>query len=211
MAKIIVLPCIECGKETTLQGKQLYMARNGKVYCSQECSDKRKARISSATMADTNRKYASERMTRKNPMKNPIAKEKMISAARVRGWPETSQRGGNGKSIPLPQQLLACALGWPTEVVIKTNARKLGFPPCYKVDIANETLKIAIEIDGKSHAMLVKQGQDQKKTSFLESLGWIVLRFSNAQIKTSLAQCVQTVLSTISKLKDSTPTPPMES
>jgi len=107
--------------------------------------------------------------------------------------------------------LLAKALGWQVEVVIPTHRRRgSGFPACYKVDIGNQELRIAIEIDGHSHGALIRKQQDRKKEAFLRSVGWTVLRFSNGEVTTGLPDCVAMVMSTISKSMTYTPTSPME-
>jgi len=87
--------------------------------------------------------------------------------------------------LPLPQLALLHALGdgWVAEYAIKTNAghRNGTYPNCYKADIANPEMMIAIELDGGSHSSLERQGQDQKKVIFLVGLGWSVYRVSNAK------------------------------
>jgi very-short-patch-repair endonuclease len=101
------------------------------------------------------------------------------------------------------------ALGWPVEVKVLTKARANGrhdLPNCYKLDIANEELKIAVEVDGASHRTLAGQEQDARKTAFLESQGWTVLRFWNSQVMKNLNECAQTVTSTTLKLKAITTT-----
>lgn len=54
-------------------------------------------------------------------------------------------------------------------------------PKNIKLDIANPNLKIAIEIDGNSHAMIRKRKADKKKVEFLLRKGWSVLHLSNAK------------------------------
>ena len=85
--------------------------------------------------------------------------------------------------LPIPQLALLHALGdgWEAELAIKTHAGHLNgvYPNCYKVDIGNSELMIAIEIDGGSHSSLERKTQDEKKHSFLKALGWSVYRVSN--------------------------------
>jgi hypothetical protein len=138
-------------------------------------------------------------MIANNPMHKPGVREKVKTSLRAMGWKPPS-RGGNGHGPTVPQLLLASTLGWPMEVAIPTKVRRKGtYPTCYKVDIANVKLKVAIEVDGNSHCLLTRKAQDQKKDAFLAGLGWRVLRFSNKQVTEHLAECVQTVMSTISK------------
>lgn len=92
--------------------------------------------------------------------------------------------GGNGRPMPLPQQLLLDELGddWIPEFVVKTGPdRPHGAPYHYKIDIANPACKIAIEIDGESHRAKDRQDQDARKDSFLASKGWTIHRFSNKE------------------------------
>lgn len=202
--------CLWCGTEFAITSRNSYMLKTGRPYCGKACSSAYRSQQSSIRMAETNRKYASARMRERNPMRDPVAKEKMRTKMRALGF--TGLRGGNGQATP-QQEALAGALGWPMEVAIPTNARATGldYPTAYKVDVGNTTLRVAIEVDGKGHKLKEKQAEDAKKTAFLESQGWLVLRFWNWEVDASLAQCVQTVLSTISKLPARTPTRPMVS
>jgi very-short-patch-repair endonuclease len=74
-------------------------------------------------------------------------------------------------------------------------------PNCYKIDMADTGLKLAIEVDGGSHGSLIVQERDRRKDALLVGSGWTVLRFSNQQVMERLEECVQMVTSTISKLK----------
>ena len=96
------------------------------------------------------------------------------------------------------------------ELAIPTRKpRGSGYPTCYKVDIGNETLRVAIEVDGQSHYS--RRSLDAKKDKLLRGLGWTVLRFSNKQVTERLAECVLMVTSTISKSHQLTSTAPMDS
>jgi hypothetical protein len=190
--KKVLRSCTICGKEVLLQGQAgLEKARKENFYCSKECTSK----AFSKTMAETNRKYASERMKRNNPMHNPETRAKVSTTLRAMGW-KPSVRGGNGE-LTIPQTLLACALGWDTEVAVTTHLRDCGYPSCYKLDVANKDLKIGIEIDGFSHQSLERKELDKKKEECLHLLGWRVLRFWNEEVLQDLSSCVQKVLSTI--------------
>jgi very-short-patch-repair endonuclease len=106
--------------------------------------------------------------------------------------------------LTVPQQNLMLALADLCDVYaeypIPTKmARDTGYPTCYKVDIAIPEKMVAIEIDGNSHCAIERQQQDLKKEQFLNGLGWTVLRFKNKQVMEHLEDCVQTVMSTISK------------
>jgi len=159
-------------------------------------------------MAERNRNEGPQRMRENNPVWRPEVRAKISNTLRaMRHHPPL--RGGNGRPLPIPQQRLAAALGWPTEYVVATRApRDQGLPTNYKIDIANPQLMIAVEVDGNSHVPLARRQQDRKKEAFLASRGWKVLRFSNEAVMQDLNACVQTVMSTISKSQASTRTPP---
>lgn len=212
--KVVTASCCQCGlpvecsnrKEETF--KRLSSARAGTVYCSQSCRTERRRRIASETMARTNRLHASERMRLRNPMARPEIREKQKTTLRAMGW-RPPVHGGNGRGPTAPQLLLASALGWKMEVIVTTGG---GYRPThYKLDVANETLKVAVEVDGQSHRCLKVQAADRRKDDFLGRCGWKVLRFSNRQVTEHLAECVAAVLSSISKLKEITTTSQKES
>ena len=205
--KKTLLSCVECGTPVLCQGcAGLAQARRGRAYCSNQCKKEYLSRLSAATMAKTNRKYASERMRKNNPMKRPEVRAKVSRRLKEIGWRPLVQ-GGNGRGPTAAQKRLGDALRWPLEIAIPTKKRRgTEYPTCYKVDIANPILRIAIDVDGRSHCPLKRQKQDQKKDNFLRGLGWTVLRFRNNQVMEDLAGCVQTVMSTILRLQKTTTT-----
>jgi hypothetical protein len=146
-------------------------------------------------------------MKEKNPMWMTGAKEKMLTSLKEIGH-KPKKQGGNGREMPEPQKKLASYLGWDTEVVVLTGSCRalMNLPNCYKVDVANKELMIAIEIDGPSHYSLKVRQADAKKQAFLEKQGWTVLRFTNKEILLNFQECAQTITSTISKLKKTTHT-----
>lgn len=79
--------------------------------------------------------------------------------------------------------------------------REDGYPTCYKLDLANATCMVGVEIDGFSHSSLKQKALDRKKTQVLSDIGWTVLRFTNLEVTHSLASVVEKILShcTISK------------
>lgn len=159
------------------------------------------------TMASTNRRYASGRMTERNPMHRPETRAKVQAALKAMGH-RPVVRGGNGQGPSEPQRLLAALLGWPMEVVVRTGAKRGdGWPFHYKLDIANPAAMVAVEVDGGSHQSIDRQSQDRRKEAFLVGRGWTVLRFSNRAVMADTAGCARTVLSTTSKLLGPTPTP----
>ena len=170
--------------------------RTGRVYCSKSCGSAYKSLVSSETMANTNHKYASARMKANNPMSKPASRAKMKSSLSGR---VPSVRRGNGCGPTQPEQILANALGWETNVIVSTGERELGgYPSHYKLDVANQDKKVCIEIDGRSHRALSRQQQDEKKSIYLQNHGWMVLRFSNQEILENLDHCLVEILAKMS-------------
>ena len=197
------LTCLICGK--TVEGPRkrlLEYIRKGRAFCSPVCSREYCRQKSSEVMSRTNRKYASLRMKANNPMAIPLIVEKMKTTKRANGTLNVMacERGGNGR-VSATQQLLALALGWQMEYAVSLGGRFAGYPTCYKVNIANPVLKIAIEVDGASHHGSKAKERDAKKNCKLNQLGWTVLRFTNRQVNEDLLNCVEKVLYTTSKLK----------
>lgn len=134
---------------------------------------------------------ASER----NPFHSAEVRQRGIDVHRQRGYAELN--GGNGRGRTVPQRVLAAALGWPTEYVVRTGADYQ--PHHYKIDIAQPELWIAIEVDGASHKAIAVQAADRRKDEFLRASGWEVLRFTNEQVMRELESVLQAVASTTSK------------
>jgi hypothetical protein len=140
-------------------------------------------------------------MKDKNPMWMPGVKEKMKESSKGRTY--FSARGGNGQ-ITKPQIVLHEATGLKMEYPVITSSVKALFPDvphAYKVDLADAETKLAVEVDGESHNNPRQKSLDAKKTEVLNSLGWTVLRFTNEEVDSNLNACVQTITSTILKLK----------
>lgn len=117
-----------------------------------------------------------------NGMFDPAVRKKVSKALKTMGH-KPSCRGGNGQ-LTLPQQTLVAILGegWkPEYVVVTPRPRPKGMPRNYKIDVARPALKIAIEIDGRSHVHFRNRAADKMQTSFLLSRGWSVLHMSNAK------------------------------
>lgn len=197
--------CAKCGVAFLTKTKeQRAKVRTGKrVFCSVECTRQVVAVEASTRMATTNRKYASARMKA-----NPISRRPEVRAkisATLKGRAPTVQ-GGNGRETPEPVKMLAAVLGdeWEVEANVVTGmGRHSGYPSVYKIDLADPERQIAIEVDGGSHGPLERKALDAKKTEFLQSLGWTVLRFTNVEVLADTAKCAETVTSTTSKLRAS--------
>ncbi len=202
-------PCLECGTLVRIDTMRLRAKFGaGRVFCCPEHMNESVRKMKSANMAKIARKYSSARMLANNPMKDPEVRRKMSDTLRAIGHRPPVQ-GGNGRGLTEPQQAMLSLLGncATAEYVVKTGMGKTsGYPQHYKIDIAIPEALIAIEIDGGSHNALAVRLKDDKKTALLNGFGWTVLRFWNQEVMDDLEGCVQTVLSTISRLKDTTPT-----
>jgi hypothetical protein len=174
--------CIICGVEVTK-----------KLCGSRDC----RSEFSRRTIQNTFKKHGEITQFRKtNGMHDPATREKVSTKLRAMQWKPTVQ-GGNGKPPPIQQVAMAAALGWKMEVAVPTKMGRGIYPTCYKLDVGNSALKIGVEIDGNSHFSTERKAQDKKKTEFLESIGWKVLRFTNKEVEADLNRCVQAVLSII--------------
>ncbi len=65
----------------------------------------------------------------------------------------------------------------------------------YIVDFASIEAKLIIELDGGQHADQV--AHDEKRTAYLESLGYRVLRFWNNDLTENIDGCLETILAAL--------------
>lgn len=197
--------CTECGTSVILTEKSKIdsFRSRGRTYCTTTCRDTWVNRRRSVTMAETNRKHASERMRRNNPMARPEVRAKMSQSLKAMGHKPRVQ-GGNGRPLPEPQVRLAEFLGWPTEFTVIPHDGEM--PYHYKADIVHPTMKVCVEVDGGSHFSRARQASDRRRDERLRSLGWLVFRFSNRDAMERTEECARTVLSTTSKWTPRIPT-----
>lgn len=111
-----------------------------------------------------------------NCMRNPETRAKLSATLRRIGH-QPKERGGNGRGPTKAEAHLLALLGpeWKYNFCVKLNGRP------YKIDVAHPEKKIAIEADGSSHAGPVARERDLRKQTWLEALGWKVLRLKNAE------------------------------
>ena len=216
--------CLQCGKVFYLT--PMGQSSAGQKFCSKKC-----AAIHRFCGTETGREYATrmrrggnvwrgkknpfaaERMRKNNPMSDPKIRERATMKLKGRTF---LSRGGNG-TLTKQQVNLCQALGLPEsamEYVIPTAKARNHFqslPTSYKVDIGIPEVKLAIEVDGNTHKTKKWKFLDRRKTAVLNFLGWTVLRFWNKEVDQDLERCVQTVMSTISRLRETTTTSLTES
>lgn len=142
---------------------------------------KRKAGIRKAWAdgrCENTRTATKSRMLENNPMHCNATRAKVSNTLREKGH-APRVRGGNGRPLPRAHKMLAEILGWPVEWTVATGK---GRGHHYSIDIANPSIKVAVEVDGKSHKALLRKKTDSEKDEYLRSQGWLVLRVSNEQV-----------------------------
>lgn len=194
--------------------------RKASRFCSRSCkskwfhqNDPKFRTIAQANMAqirsrpDVQKKIRQHLASPSNPFRNPKNQRKANEAVRLKtGF--SMLNGGNGRGPTVPQKALAELLGWPTEVCVRTNQKRgSGYPTCYKIDIANPSLMIGIEVDGEGHKGTKAKARDAKKQAFLESRGWLLLRFWNHEVIRDVQSAADSVKSSISRRKQKTTSP----
>ena len=122
-----------------------------------------------------------------NPFKTDdgAIRAKSLSTRRAQGF--SYLQGGNGHGLTEPQQKLWSALGddWTPEYICHTGNptrgqnRTPGIPPYYKIDLAHESRKIAVELDGEGHLSRTTRERDERKTAWLLAHGWTAIRVRN--------------------------------
>jgi len=124
---------------------------------------------------------------------NPMLKPENVAKMRSKMLGRTFlARGGNSK-LTHQQIIVASRMGLPTEVAISTRLVREQFeslPPCYKVDVASLSHRLAIEIDGKTHRLKKWKFLDRRKTAVLNALGWTVMRFWNHEVDENLDRVI---------------------
>lgn len=133
-----------------------------------------------------------------NPLLDPEVRARSHATSAAKGWPTLT--GGNGQ-VTEPQRMLAEALGWVVEFSIPTGHAP-PYPKAYKVDLAEPSLQIAIEVDGQSHRSAKVKATDARQDALLTGMGWTVLRFWNREVTEDLASVlgrVQAVVSSTSR------------
>ena len=106
------------------------------------------------------------------------------NADRTRGRIPRKWKGGNGRSMPEAQkrmlEILSDMAVAELPIVTTTAQRERGLPHALKPDVAIPSLKLAVELDGKSHKAAKVREADKRKNIALVELGWSVLRLSNS-------------------------------
>lgn len=125
----------------------------------------------------------SRRFAAIKPMTMPGMRARVSATLRRMGH-RPPWTGGKGRRLTTPQRLLWTALGpaWEAEYAVGVKPRRPDMPSCYFIDLACPERKIAIEVDGATHCTQAVKDADARKTAYLQSFGWTVLRFWNKEI-----------------------------
>ncbi|KQS05124.1 hypothetical protein ASG11_02790 [Sphingomonas sp. Leaf357] len=78
----------------------------------------------------------------------------------------------------------------------------------YIIDLACRRVKLAVEFDGSQHA---DSEYDLKRTVWLESLGWTVLRFWNSDVMANPDGVAEAIIAEVGKLVGPTHPQPLPS
>jgi len=125
-----------------------------------------------------------------NPMSDPQVYARVVGAIRAK------------RLCPMPhyesgptacEQMLddALGIGWQTNIVVRTGRRRgSGHKAAYRIDVACATVKIGVEVDGRSHGSPARRADDAKKTSVLEGMGWRIVRVTNQRVRDDLESVV---------------------
>ena len=155
--------------------------------------------IQKETLAKTSEKYKISSMG-KNILKETISNNNKLGKTgnmegKYYGGNLAKNRGGNGKGLTEPQQILLGALGdgWFPEYKVKSTKEQrlqLNASNVYKIDIANPELKIAVELD---RSLKTASAVYYKKDKVLTELGWKVYHYQNHYVVNNLDEIVESL------------------
>jgi very-short-patch-repair endonuclease len=91
------------------------------------------------------------------------------------------------------------------QVEIEGHFRRQAPVGPYFADFAHHQYRLIVELDGEQHGHAQGLAHDAKRTAYLESVGYRVLRFWNHEIRQNLHGVVETILHAVNS------TPPTSS
>src|SRR5262249_37596571 len=110
--------------------------------------------------------------------------------------------------------LLERLQGWEPEFPVGVRPWKPRWTKCYRIDLAEPNLMLAVEVDGHSHRCPEQKKRHRRKRLYLRCKGWTVLRFSNERMRQNVegvvAEIAEVSRSLTSKQEPPT-TSPMDS
>lgn len=189
---------------------QLTAHQRRKAFCNKACSARWRVRFEPGWTAKC---VASMQAVSRVGQRRTCEQKARMSAAQQRRFQDPAQRqrmsdqrkgktflsrGGNGQ-LTKPQLALAAATGLPVEFSISllgsVRQKFVSLPTHYKVDLADPSRMLAIEVDGASHRTAKWKHLDKRKTAVLAYLGWTVLRFWNEEVTADLEAVAQKISS----------------
>lgn len=186
------VPCRYCGKllpKSSIGGHISTIHINNKMFS----PEVHKRAMNTRRQNKKYRRYLSLRMKANNPMKNLASRKKMTSTIR--------QKVANGELVPYGNYGIYGNGGLPTEAeqyfLMRYPQAQYQYvvapgdgvhPYHYKIDFAWPSLKIGLEIDGRSHAN--RRGADRKKDTRLKALGWTIIRMTNQDVLSGKSESV---------------------
>jgi len=179
-----------CGKSCSAIWRMDQPEIKAKIY-TKEMKEKASLRLKEAWIQNPEIRKIVE--ARANSPENPFVKNKTENArkahAKLKKHGYKYLNGGNGRGFTIAQALLLNLLKkqfqeyfWETELVFMSYLPEYQKGHHYQIDIANQILKLAIEVDGQSHQSPLVVARDRKKTKTLKASGWTVMRFKNKEI-----------------------------
>lgn len=201
------VPCVICGNTCHHKVKNKFTPSNA---CSKECFSK----LMSLQAKDYHSSATSDELMIRasrtsESLKKKYENNEIISPFQNKEYWTPERRTQTSESITarMSQMLKASAstrisreqklaYGWIKDRWQDKNIVMEHNVGSYAIDIAFINEKIAIEIDGKYH--LDRKEHDQKRTDFLNSLGWTVLRFglgSDSVSKTNIVSKISAIMS----------------
>lgn len=108
--------------------------------------------------------------------------------------PRTSKARSMRKSLTLEERIIWSEL---KQLDIKGHFRRQVPIGKYFADFAHLGAKLVVEIDGSQHGFAKGIINDARRTSFLENLGFQVLRFWNCDVLSNKDGVVETILNAL--------------
>lgn len=188
---MVEIVCPTCQTPFLRRGSRAHtQAGLGKTqYCSTSCRSKAVSgrpehrELSRRNMTATQRKREQGGMRAWN-YGRPWSETHRATMSEVRkNKPFPGKRGGNGTGMANTEALIAPLLpeGFRWNHIVSLKGAGAGYPSHYKLDFADASRMVCLEVDGQSHGTYLGMARDRKKTEKLQSLGWTVFRIKNTE------------------------------
>lgn len=183
-ASTVQIVCPTCQNAFLRKSSRAHMQAglNKIQYCSREC---RSTAVSNRPWHKEKSRETMARVMAGRPAWNsgkPWSEAHRAKMSEIRkGRPFPAKRGGNGTGMTNTEALIAPLLppGFLWNFAVPLKGAGEGYPSHYKLDFADPSRKICLEVDGQTHNTYLGIIRDRKKTEKLQSLGWTVFRIKN--------------------------------